>query len=536
MADGGSAAVKRERHVNDVDRLRADYDATPYDSDAFPQSAPGRLAAIAHLFGLDSPDVTRARVLEVGCAAGGNLIPFAAGHPHAQVVGVDLSGVQIAQGRRTVETLGLENLELMTGDIAQLDLKALGRFDFVIAHGVYSWVPPNVQDALLAAIARLLTPTGVAYLSYNTYPGWKTKEVVRDAMLLASGASSEPEAKAREARGMADFLEDVAPSDGVLARVLAEFRSRDHGLGDSYLLHDELETFNAPCYFYEMLGRARGHGLEFLAEARPETMFPANHGPKVEAYLAEKCGGIQVLVEQYLDFAVNRAFRESLLVPVDRASQIGYPPDRSRYAALHFAAWTPPVDGPTVVDHSRQEYEVADGATLFTNDPGLKATLGVLNARWPWTLSRHELVAAVHARLTSAGLTPSAELAAHVDDLMGVLIVQGQVRFRLDPVLPQPVPATALRLDETVRRMAESTRADADASIFNLWHEPLLPTPVDRVLLPLLDGTHDRDALLEAVLTADREHSLGMDREALAREVDGLPQRLAELKLARVDR
>ena len=526
--------------MNDVDRLRADYDATPYDSDAFPQSAPGRLAAIAHLFGLDPPDVTGARVLEIGCAAGGNLIPFAAGHPGARAVGIDLSGVQIAQGRRTVERLGLTNLELVAGDISQPDaqreLAALGRFDVVIAHGVYSWVPPDVQDALLSAVRGLLAPDGVAYLSYNTYPGWKTKEVVRDAMLLASGASAAPGEKAHEARGMADFLEDVAPADGVLARVLAEFRSRDHGLGDSYLLHDELETFNAPCYFYEMLGRARGHGLEFLAEARPETMFPANHGPKVEAYLREKCGGIQVLVEQYLDFAVNRAFRESLFVHADRASQICYPPDRSRYAALHFAAWTPPVAGPTVLDHSRQEYEVADGATLFTNDPGLKATLEVLNTRWPWTLSRDDLVAAVHARLTFAGLTPSAELAGHVDDLMGVLIVQGQVRYRLDPVLPPPVPAEALKVDETVRRLAEATRDDADASIFNLWHEPLLPTPVDRILLPLLDGTRDGAALLDALLAADREHPLGLGREALIREVDGLPGRLAELKLARVDR
>ena len=440
--------------MNDVDRLRADYDATPYDSDAFPQPAPGRLAAIAHLFGLDSPDVTSARVLEIGCAAGGNLIPFAAGHPGEQAVGIDLSGVQIAQGRHTVERLGLTNLELVAGDIcppdAQRDLAALGRFDVIIAHGVYSWVPPNVQDALLSA--------------------------VRDAMLLASGASAAPGEEAHEARGMAYFLEEVAPADGVLARVLAEFRSREHGLGDSYLLNDELETFNAPCYFYEMLGRARGHGLEFLAEARPETMFPANHGPKVEAYLRGKCGGIQILVEQYLDFAVDRAFRESLFVHADRASQICYPPDRSRYAALHFAAWTPPVAGPTVSDHSRQEYEVADGATLFTNDPGL---------------------------------TPSAELAGHVDDLTGVLIVQGQVRYRLGPVLPPPVPAEAQRVDET-----------------------LLPTPVDRILLPLLDGTRDGAALL----AADREHPLGLDREALIREVDGLPGRLAELKLARVDR
>ena len=187
-----------------VDRLRADYDATPYTSDAFPQSAPGQLAAIAHVFGLDVPAVSRARVLEIGCAAGGNIIPFAAAHPEALAVGIDLSQVQIDLGRERAQALGLDNLEFVAGDIARTNLT--GAFDYIVAHGVYSWVPPDVQDALLAAIGRLLAPNGVAYLSYNTYPGWKAKEVMRDAMLLASGASTTTADKVRDARGMVDFL------------------------------------------------------------------------------------------------------------------------------------------------------------------------------------------------------------------------------------------------------------------------------------------------------------------------------------------
>jgi len=526
-----------------VDRLRADYDSTPYTSDAFPQSAPGHLAAIAHVFGLATPEVSSARVLEIGCAAGGNLIPFAAGHPNAHVVGIDLSQVQIDQGRRRVADLGLRNVELIAGDIARMDLSALGRFDFIIAHGVYSWVPAEVQDALLASFRALLSPEGVAYVSYNVYPGWKAKETMRDAMLLASGASATPEQRVRDAREMVDFLEEVAPAGGVLARVVAEFKVRDEGFGDSYLLHDELETFNAPCYFYEMVGRAGAHGLTYLAEAHPEMMFPSNHGPKVAEHLLAKCHGVQVLVEQYLDFVANRTFRESLLVHAERAAQIRYDQDPSRYGPLHFAAWTPPVDGPTVMDHSRQEYEVADGATLFTNDPGLKATLETLNARWPWTLSRQELVQGVRDRLVSAGLTPSADLAHHVDNLLGVLIVQGQARYRLDPVLPGLAPDGPLRLDETIRRMAEVTRGEDDASIFNLWHESLILSPLDGHLLPLLDGTRDRDALLSALVAKgpiqiERDGAVVSDeaelRDALAEHVDALPRHLEELKLLRV--
>ena len=229
---GSGDQVGADRGTDEaVNQLRADYDATPYVSDSFPQSAPGQLAATAYLFGLETPPVTRARVLEIGCAAGGNVIPFAAAHPEASVVGIDLSGVQIEQGRRRSQAAGLDNLQLVEGDIARMDLSALGQFDFIIAHGVYSWVPENVQDAILSAFNSLLAPEGVAYISYNVYPGWKSKEIVRDAMLLASRSSATPDEKVRSARRMVDFLEEVAPDHTPLASAVAEFRSRDYGFG-----------------------------------------------------------------------------------------------------------------------------------------------------------------------------------------------------------------------------------------------------------------------------------------------------------------
>jgi methyltransferase-like protein/2-polyprenyl-3-methyl-5-hydroxy-6-metoxy-1,4-benzoquinol methylase len=542
MVTTGDRATATPDIDDPVDRLRADYDTTPYVSDAFPQSAPGQLAAIAHLFGLATPEVATARVLEIGCAAGGNCLPFAAAHPEARVVGLDLSSVQIELGRSRAEALGLDNLELIAGDIAQIDVAGLGRFDYIIAHGVYSWAPENVQNAILSAFRNLLAPEGVGYLSYNTYPGWKTKEVLRDAMMLASGASATPEQKVRDARGMADFLADVAPADGVLARVIAESRAFSESFGDAYLLHDELEMFNSPCYFYEMVQRAAAHGLTFVAEARLETMIPDNHGPKVAEYVREKSAGVQVLMEQYTDFVVNRLFRESLLVHAERAQMIDYSPDRSRYEPLHVAALVPPADDETRLDNSRQEYLESDGARLFTNDPSIKAALDALSARWPWTLSRSELVEAVRTRLVGAGRKPSANLDHHIDGLIGTLILQGQARFRLDAVAPQPA-STPLRLFEPIRRMAALTQWDNEASIFNLWHEALLLSPMDRHVLPLLDGSRERDALLEALLAIDCEHEIAIERDGepvsdeagrravFTAYVDALPQHLQELKL-----
>ena len=83
---------------------------------------------------------------------------------------------------------------------------------------------------------------------------------------------------------------------------------------------------------------------------------------------------------------------------------------------------------------------------------------------------------------------------------MELLIIRGAVQFRLDPVLPVPT-GTPLRLDEPLRRTVEVARANNDAYIFNHWHETVPLLPVDRHLLPMLDGTRDRDALVEELLS-----------------------------------
>jgi SAM-dependent methyltransferase len=167
----------------------ANYDDLPYVSYPVPSTHPGRLAAVAKIFNLSTPSVTAARVLELGCASGGNLIPLAARHPNAYFLGVDFSGRQIEEGARRIAGLRLANVRLRQQSLTDLRPED-GTFDYIICHGVYSWVPAPVRDAILRIAHENLAPTGVAFISYNVLPGWRVRQTLRDAIAI-HGASHE---------------------------------------------------------------------------------------------------------------------------------------------------------------------------------------------------------------------------------------------------------------------------------------------------------------------------------------------------------
>src|SRR5207237_1392628 len=103
----------------------------------------------------------------------------------------------------------LTNVELICRDLLAVD-EGLGRFDYIIAHGLYSWVPAEVQDHLLALCARLLAPQGVAYVSYNTYPGWHFRGMIREVLLYHVAHITEPRRRLRQVRLCLDFLNEAA--------------------------------------------------------------------------------------------------------------------------------------------------------------------------------------------------------------------------------------------------------------------------------------------------------------------------------------
>src|SRR5438067_606079 len=133
------------------------YDEVPYTSYPFPDTHPDHLCTVATLFGLKPPDISQCRVLELGCASGGNLMPLAELYAESTFLGIDLAQRQIDFGQQQVAELGLKNVELRRASITEVD-DSYGKFDYIICHGVYSWVPDTVQAKILDVCRQNLSP------------------------------------------------------------------------------------------------------------------------------------------------------------------------------------------------------------------------------------------------------------------------------------------------------------------------------------------------------------------------------------------
>lgn len=476
------------------------YDLVPYLSHPFACTTIEHLEAMAWLFGLAAPEAAHARVLELGCASGGNLIPMAARHPGASVLGVDLSPVQIRSGQALLARLQVPNAELRALSITDIG-DELGQFDYIICHGVYSWVPPVVQEAILRVCARNLAPSGVAFVSYNAYPGWKSREIVRDAMLLRGGPRDTPAEKLAYARGMLEFLETHAAPGSVLRQAVQETLPDIRNADASYLLHEYLEPCNAPCYFKDFAARAAAHGLAYLGDAEPQTMFVQNFGDTVREALLRECDS-QVMVEQYLDFLTNRLFRQSLLVHGARQGEIRYRLDHARLRGLHYAGWFATPDGaPLTLDERAQTVTGLRSHPTTLHTPVHKAVAQVLTERYPATLPADQLAREVAAR---TGQPPAEAETATLVTLEG-LVIAGSVRLRRAPVAVAAVVSARPAALPSVRQLPGlALDAGASASACNQWHERVELSLLERSLLPLLDGAHTHRQLAEHLLDEAR--------------------------------
>ena len=490
---------------------KSSYDIQPYPRLPFAQSHPDRLATMGRVFGLNPPDIRNCRVLEMGCATGGNLIPMADQLPGAHFVGFDLSQRQVNEANEWIVELDLKNLEIVQLDIANAH-NQLGDFDYIVCHGVYSWVPVAIQDLILEFVAKHLNPNGIAYISYNTKPGWCVRGMVRDMMRFHVQGIDNATDKLSQARRWLNYLvQSVSPNDPYGAMLKKELDSLS-GKSEEYLLHEYFEDQNHPVYFHEFAVSLASRKLRHLSEADVESTFHFDL-PKEVLRTLEQFSGDEVRLEQHVDFLRNRTYRQSLICHADQRVH------RALEPAIVDRFFLESQLLPTLSTlHFRNRF---NGITLAIDDPVLHSSLSILAElnRSDWRFK--ELVDEV-ARRT--------KLAIDQEKLQRMLLqafASGHLAFHTVP----PRYSYDLSGMPIASRCARS-QSRQGTHVTSLSHHNVVLPDLDRLVLQTLDGETRIVDLAFKVLALIKERKIvSIDSGKLQEAIDVSVKNLARMRL-----
>jgi SAM-dependent methyltransferase len=457
------------------------YDEILYRTVAAPTTHPDRMATIAVLHGMDPGPVEQSRVLEIGCGDGSNLIPLAFHTPGAAVVGFDLAGQPIASGNEFAAALGLRNLTLVQKDLMEVTPE-FGQFDYIICHGMYAWVPPPVQDKLLAVCRQNLAPKGIAAVSYNTHPEAHVRIMIREMILWLGRSAGGPQRREEQSRKFLGFLSRSRSGLGEFGSLVARSASRLKGLSRDALLHDDLGDEYRPAYFHEFADHASRHGLQYVGEADFTAMDDGLLTPEELEALRDVPGDPEIVKEQYLDFLKGRGFRHTLLCR--REDPVRRPPALPAENRLFAATRAKPV--PAAGSGAQMELRTPDGVSMKTEHPVMKRLFACLGETWPGSVRVNDI--------PFDGVTPE----QRQEILLG-LLKAGLIEMSTLPPAFVREPGPRPSVNALVRLQLQ--RGDM---ITNLLHRQVrLEGDLTKAIVRLLDGTRDRAALLRDLLTVD---------------------------------
>ena len=528
LASQATYPTTEDEHVAGGTGIDVSYDEVPYPDLCHAPTHPGRIGAVARLLNVRSAPAERCRVLEIGCAGGGNLVPMAHGLPESTFVGLDLSTAQVDAARDFSRSLGLRNVEFHAVDVKDFPAD-VGTFDYVIAHGVYSWVPREARDAILTICRRNLSPTGVAYVSYNTLPGWHLILMVREMMLFHARDITDPRRRARAGRELIVRLQSMIPDSdrSAFASFLDVFAQTRVGRfegnedwQDAALLHDELSLINEPVYVHQFVEHLQDHGLQYLADA---TFPQARTHDLTEDAVAQlyEMGTDPVAYEQYLDHVLHQTFRRTLLCHEE--VEIRRTPRAADVTDLYIASRARLLGN----EDGTAEFAAEDGSTFLTEDPLTVAALSYLHETSPQPIHFPALLGEARRRTKTA--EPEQTLRSRLStDLLRAAIRSGELA-ELTTHAPNMVPVPSARplASPVLRFQARRSRFVATAR-----HEQVELTGLSLAVVPLLDGrrTH-QDLLGELMAMVDDGRLRNSQHDVPRAEVEAMLSRTLETTL-----
>jgi methyltransferase-like protein len=433
-------------------------------------------------------------VLELGCGSGINIMAMAQLFPEAEFLGIDSSERQISQGKDALEATGLSNAELRQADISNLG-QELGEFDYVITHGIYSWVPSHVKEAILRLSRERLKPQGVAYVSYNCLPGWRMRGALRDMMLMHTASIPDLPGKVAQAKAPIKFLAESCPEDTAYGKYLRQELELLKNVDDAYIAHDFLEVDNDAVYFTDFLKAAAAAKLQYLADTDPATMIADNLPPQAAQTL--KSLNLNLLAtEQYMDFVRNRTFRSSLLCHEEAKL------DRNLDAAR--------LDGMEVTALVNLKEKSPDGQTAVLTGAG--GTNFTVNS--PWSVSLFSLLSQEGRRSMPVSTLLDRVLEENPEALkgrdaeatradLGRLLLQGYLKRMLDlylgaPAYPRAADDPALPVALPLARWQVGRGQKVSSPKLDMLNTDSFVAK----LIALCDGTRDRERIVQEMASA----------------------------------
>ena len=304
------------------------YSELLYKSNPFNYTVPALLEANGKLYGLTPKDSRKARVLELGSSFGGNIITQALYNPEAEYVGIDLTAEQVRKGNEIIEKIGLTNIKLIEKNILDVN-EDFGKFDYIIVHGVFSWVPENVKDKIIKICNENLNEEGIAYISYNTYPGWKEPDKIREMMIYANKYFPEISLGDKNQRGKAfisivaeqmKLYEDIVEKKGDFIKQIEELLE----MQDYYVAHEYLESFNHPLYLNEFVDLIKKENLQYVSDVALRLSIISTYNQDTVNKLQQLSQGDHVIKEQCLDFILDTKFRRSLICKNSQSEKLNF--------------------------------------------------------------------------------------------------------------------------------------------------------------------------------------------------------------------
>ncbi len=487
------------------------YDEILYRGLPYNQTHPDRLATIATLFGMNPAPIDCCRVLEIGCGDGWNLIPMAFSLPGSRFAGFDLAETPMIRSREAATEIGLQNLDLRAADIMQIG-PDLGEFDYIVAHGVYSWVPEPVRDKLLAIVHYHLAPQGVAYVSYNALPGCHIRQMLRDMMLYHLRDLTEPAARLQEAiRFLRVLLEAPENKDNSAPALLKDEVRGILDRSPEVVFHDELSDDYYPLYFSDFMKHATRHGMQYLSEANIFDLEPGRIANETRQRLEAYSRGQRLELEQYMDFLKCRKFRQTLLC--HERTEIGKAPIPERVRDLYASSLATPVNAePDLTGDRAEEFRGQKGAAMKTAHPLAKCAIGLLTRCWPETIYFDDLLANCAELIGAEDADPQS-----LSEILLATHRAGLVELHVAP----PACVSNSREFPAVTTLAR-WQAQHGNTITTLRHSTIEAAgEIERKLLGLLDGTRNRDSLV-AELTSISEKPPAELRDDLEKNLDRL--------------